>query len=142
MRKALLFAVFIGLLFVDASMATVTQAWTTGDSAASSYPDWASGKPTTAAQLQVKDANITTATTNYVVRKVDGIAGDVASLANTATTDNATVTANGTAVTALENGRIAHPTRNVSICPANAVCGYISANGTSGTKQWVQIITQ
>jgi len=153
MRKALLFAIFVGLLSVDVSMATVTQAWTQSDANSGTYPGWASGKPTTAAQLSVKDANIVTATTNYVTKQVDraysgydGYVG-VSGLANSATADNVSVTTNeaaigtaasgGNAATGMFLNRVDKPANS---CPANSECGYISADGPNGAKQWVQII--
>ncbi len=141
MRNSLFFAVFLMFGLVGVVNAFPTDSNT--------YPDYATGKPTTALELTVKDANVRVATTKYVDTQAAGLESPINTLATAATNDNTTVTTNGnaigapasgnTAATGLFANKIDAPTGSGNTCPSGQVCGYISANGTGGTKQWVVI---
>ncbi len=90
----------------------------------------------------IKSNKINVATTKYVNTQAEALESPINTLASAATTDNTSVTANATKITNLTSKRIAAPTGTGNTCPANQVCGYISANGADGTKQWVVIVTQ
>ena len=141
MRNSLFFAVFFVLGFVGVVNAFPADG--------NSYPNYASGKPTTAAELTVKDANVRVATTKYVDTQAANLESPINTLATAATTDNTAVTTNGnaigapasgnTAATGLFANKIDAPSGSGNTCPSGQVCGYISANGSGGTKQWVVI---
>ncbi|MBR6751988.1 MAG: hypothetical protein IKL95_01810 [Alphaproteobacteria bacterium] len=141
MRNSLFFAVFFVFGFVGVVNAFPTDSNT--------YPNYASGKPTTAAELTVKDANVRVATTKYVDTQAANLESPINTLASTATTDNTAVTTNGnaigapasgnTAATGLFANKIDAPSGSGNTCPSGQVCGYISADGAGGTKKWVVI---
>ncbi len=107
----------------------------------------AAGTLGTVAAGTIKSSTINVATTKYVNTQAETLEAPINSLASAATSDNTTVTANGTAITALNSGRIDAPTGTGNTCPSTCgddgasacECGYISADGANGTKQWVVI---
>lgn len=116
------------------------------DAAQSNKATTAAGTLGTVAAGTIKSSTINVATTKYVNTQAETLEAPINSLASAATSDNTTVTANGTAITALNSGRIDAPTsanKCPSTCGTNGTsaceCGYISADGTNGTKQWVVI---
>lgn len=144
MRNSLFFAVF--LMF---GLVGVVNALPEFPADSNTYPVYVTGKPTTPEQLTVKDANVRVATTKYVDTQAAGLESPINKLATDATNDNTTVTTNGNAIGVPANGntaatglfanKIDAPTGSGNTCPSGQVCGYISANGTGGTKQWVVI---
>lgn len=149
MKKVLFSAVLLVFVFVGVANAFPTSPEFPQYTAAAQSPvaTDASGTLGTAAAGTIKSNQINVATTKYVNTQAAALENPINTLASSAASDNSTVTTNGTAITALTSGRIDAPTGTGNTCPANQICGYISAPsgnnyGSTGTKQWVQIITQ
>lgn len=148
MNKSLFFALLFVVVFVGVADAFPSSpAFPQYTSAAqSNVATTAAGTLGTAPAGSIKGATINVATTKYVNTQASALESPVNTLASSAASDNTTVTTNATDITSLQSGRIDAPTAANS-CPstcgsngtAQCKCGYISANGTNGTKQWVVI---
>ena len=150
MKKAIFFAGVMGVILSGgAAHATFPE-----DTA--SYPTYQSAEQTVGSETfaagSLIDANIKLATTKYVDTKADTANGAVQTLSNTATADNATVTANSNSISTMTSGRQVTPN---DVCGTLAndeiACGYIVPLGTTTTTndankhdrtkyQWVKII--
>lgn len=153
MKKILVFSAVFGLFMIGAANADQPVVNATGDgvvfpsdSPSPAYPNFVSGKPTTAVEKSVKDDVVKVATTKYVDKNVAETLTAVGNLASRASEQSDVISANGTAVTELGN-RLAKPTGTGNVCPqtcgangnAKCKCGYISANGQNGTRKWIVI---
>lgn len=160
MRILRFFGVFVLCAFVAMTNAVFADATFPADTPAN-YPVFDSRVQTVDGQTypagSIKDAKLKVATTNYVDTKVDGVAGSVTALGTSAATASTSVTANGTAIGAPASGntaatgmfanRIDAPSGAGNTCPSTCgagedepcECGYISAGGVNGTKQWIII---
>lgn len=148
MNKSLFFALLFAVVFVGVADAfPASPAFPEYTAAAqSNKATTAAGTLGTVAAGTIKSDTINVATTKYVNTQASALESPVNTLASSAASDNTTVTTNATDITSLQSGRIDAPT-SANSCPrtcgsngtTQCKCGYISANGTNGTKQWVVI---
>lgn len=148
MKKILFFSAVFGLFMIGVANAAQPVVTDIGVSFPTSpaYPAFVSGKPTTPTDKSVKDDVVKVATTKYVNKNVTDVAASVNTLQRQASEQSGVISANGSAVTELQD-RLAKPTGTGNTCPqtcgpngnAKCKCGYISANGPNGTRKWIVI---